>query len=295
MVVELMDWSKAKNILILAFIVTNMFLFYHVGKDLFTAGDLQLVSDKYIEYVENHLSERGIFISGEIPREIISLPALMVKYQQFEHDEITKLFLGDGFIQVNGTTYEKDQQNLIIESNKKIKYYNNTIVNESFPMNETDAKKISDDFLKQRGFLREDIQLKQIYYGSNENFGNNKLYKMVYHQVYKNRFLGESYIHVYVNQGEVVGFEAMLLEMGLNHHQKKMLIPATVALLRKMNDIINDNSGKIMVKSIEVGYYFNPYDIEFTEWHSIESGTAFPAWKITLENGKIYYVEALKN
>lgn len=291
-----MDWSKAKNILIIAFILTNIFLFYYVGKGLLAGSDLNLISDQYIADVESHLKENGIHISGDIPKEIISLPKVMVRFREFNHEEILELFMENNYHRISEATYKNENQKLIIEGNKKIIYKNSSEEKVADHISEIVAQEISNEFLKEKGLLDKNIELKQIFYQKYDEFSDLMTYKLVYHQVYKNRFLGESYIHVYVNETGVVGLEGMLLETDEgSKQQKKLLIPATTALLRKMNDMINDNRGEIVVRSIEVGYYFNPYDVEFTDWTFIESGTAVPAWKITLENGKIYYVEALKN
>ncbi|MBM7615540.1 two-component system regulatory protein YycI [Alkaliphilus hydrothermalis] len=290
-----MDWSKAKNILIIAFILTNIFLFYHVGKGLLVGGELDLVSNEYILNVERHLNEKGIYVSGEIPREIISLPKVRVKYKIYDHEETAELFLGKDYYKVSEGTYGSQHQQLIIEGNKKIRYYNASRTKVMDKISEVKAQEISNEFLKEKGFLTEDVHLKQIFYQSGPELEQDSMtYKLVYHQVFKKRFLGESYINVYVNHDGVVGFESMLLEIeGNDSQQKNLLIHATEALLKKMNEIINDNQDKIVIRNIEVGYYINPYDL--TDWQSIESGDAVPAWKITLENGKVYYVEALEN
>ncbi|AKL97332.1 hypothetical protein CACET_c39040 [Clostridium aceticum] len=292
-----MDWSRAKNALIVAFILTNIFLIYHIQKDMFNKGDLQIISDTYIKNAENYLTDNGLQLDIEIPREVISLPVLMVKYKVFEPYELARNFLGENFELLEGNIYKAANKKLEIISNKKFVYKNVTEDKKNYPLDEEAAIDISNNFLYQHNFLQEDLVLRQIYFGLIEEFGEIPLYKLVYHQTYNGRFLGESYVHVYVSHTEVVGMEAMLLEQENIYGQKKRVIPATEALLRKMNEILLDNKEDkgIAVKEMEIGYYFNPADFNFTTWDTIISGTAFPSWKIVLNNGKIYYVDALKD
>lgn len=290
-----MDWSKAKNILIVAFIITNIFLIYHIGKDIFYSNDLRLISDEYINDVENHLAEYGITIREEIPKEIFSMPVLVVRYENFDHEATAEQFLGKGYRTVEENIYQNDEAQLTIESNKRLKYSQLKKEVVDYRIDDEKAIEISNSFLEEHNLLRDDIILKQVYLGTEKTYGDTPLYKLVYNQTYKGKFLGESYIYVYVNYKGVVGMEAMLLKPDKTQDQKEIIISAAEALLKKMNDIVKDHKRDVVITDIQIGYYFNPYNVQLATWQQIESATAFPAWKITLENGKSYYVEALKN
>lgn len=292
-----MDWSKAKNVLIIAFIITNILLVYVIQRDLFDNEDLQLISNDYIKNVESYLLDNGLQIDTEIPREIISLPILMVKYKVFDLKEMAKIFLEEDYQMVDEDTYVSGDKKIQRISNKKFIYTNPCQKKGSYPLDEKEVIEISKEFLEKHNFMQQDLELQQIYFGVVDKFGSMPVYKLVYNQVYKNKFLAESYIHVYVQHQEVIGLEAMLLEYEKTQGQKKKTVPATEALLRKMNDILMDNQedNKITISNLELGYYFNTTDINLTTWDTIASGTAFPSWKIVLDNGKTYYVEALKN
>lgn len=290
-----MDWSKAKNILIVAFIVTNILLVFYLSRDLYFGGDMQIISDKYIQDVENHLNENGIKIKGELPKEILSMPILMVRYQHSQPELIAKQLLGENFEKTAEGVYQSEDKIVAIQANKKVIYKNFKMSTIDYGIDEKEAERVATEFLKEHGLYDNNLVMEQVYYGVVREFDEVPLYKLVYHQTYKNRFLGESYVNVYVNYRGVVGMEALLLKTEKTLESKKKIIPATEAVLRKMNDIIQDNHGEILITNIEVGYYFNPRDLEDTDWVNIESGTAFPSWRIILQNGKTYYVEALKN
>jgi len=290
-----MDWSKAKNILIIAFIVTNMLLVLHLGKDIYVGRDIQIISDKYIQDVENHLAENGIKVKGNIPREILSLPVLMVKYQYFQPEEAAEGLLGEGYRLLKKGHYQLGNKSLSVLGDKKLIYKDTSNIAVNYGLDEKEAEELATEFLRNKGLYNNNLKMEQVYYGVVREFDEVPLYKLVYHQTYKNRFLGESFVNVYVNYRGIVGMEALLLNTEKTQQLKKKVIPATEALLMKMNDIINDNHGEILITNIEIGYYFNPEEIQEADWETIESGTAFPSWRIILQNGKTYYVEAIKN
>lgn len=290
-----MDWSKAKNILIIAFITTNLFLLYNIERDIFRQENFLTVTSKYVLEVKEHLNENNIKVETEIPIEIVSMPVLLVKYNIFDIAEIGPKLLGDYNV-VGLNTYSSEKGRITITGDKKLTYKK---VNNSLPdysMDENKAVMISDDFLREHEFSMNAIHLSQIYYGTVIEYGENPIYKLVYEQLYKNHFLGESYIYVYVNKQGIVGLEAMLLEYDKANPHKRKIIPATEALLRKINNMVVDNPNEeIIIYNIELGYYFDPESVNVTNWKDVESGTAFPTWRITLKNGKTYFVEAFKN
>lgn len=299
-----MDWSKAKNVLIVAFIVTNIFLIYSVQSRLFKQQEIQLINNEYISNVEAYLNDNSIALDTLIPKEIISLPILVVKYKTFDALKTSNMFLGEGSqkeIENIGSKglqreiFQKEDKVLTIDGNKILKYKNNSPEIKDYTLDENTVIKMSNDFLKTHDLMKSDLELEQIYYGVENEYDDEPVYKLVYNQTYKNKFLGESYIYVYVNHRGVVGLEAMLLEYGKTKQQRKVVIPATEALMRAMNTILAENNKPIVVKDVEIGYYFSPTYYMESDWKEIESGTAFPSWKITIQNGKTYFVEAYKN
>ena len=292
-----MDWSKAKNVLIVAFIITNLLLVYVIQKDSINNERFQVINDDYIQNVESFLSDNGIKLDVEIQNKSITLPMLMVRYKTFDIKEIAKTFLGEDYNIIDDNIYQSGKKRIERISDKKFIYTDNSNVLSNYPLSEEEVTEISKDFLKKHNLMSEDLKLQQIYLGAVDENSGVPLYKLVYNQVYKNQFLAESYINVYIRHDLVVGLEVMLLEYEKTQGGSQRVIPATEAILRKMNDILSDNEDgeDIVISSLELGYYFNTNDIDLTTWETIASGTAFSAWKIVLSNGKTYYTEALRN
>lgn len=299
-----MDWSKAKNLLIIAFILTNIFLVYNIRSETFKHGETQIANNRYLDDVEQHLNDNGIDIDTHIPEEIVSMPMLVVRYKNFDSDKTAKTLLGKNYdkkIEVFGSNdlkrevFRKDNKKLVIEGNKRLVYKNMNDDEQDCTLDEKIVMKMSDDFLKQYKLMQDDIVLDQIYYGIEEHIDNEPVYKLIYNQTYKNKFLGESYIHVYINHRGIIAMEAMLLEHERTQQQRKKIIPATEALMKSMGIILEENEKPISIKEIEVGYYFSPAYYTESDWKEIDSGTALPSWKITIQNGKTYFIEAYKN
>lgn len=299
-----MDWSKAKSLLIIGFIVTNIFLIYNIQSEIFKRNEIQIVNNKYLNNVKQYLNDNGIKLNTHIPEEVIALPILVVKYKNFDSEKMAEGLLGKGYnketeiLDINDLKreiFKKDNKELIIDGNKRLIYKNMNKEKNSYVLNETTIRKMSNDFLKEYILIEDNIVLDQIYYGIQEHLDDEPVYKLVYNQTYKNKFLGESYIHVYINHRGVISVEIMLLEYEKTQQQRKKIIPATEALMRAMNTILQENEKPVLIKEIEAGYYFSPaYYIE-SDWKEIDSGTAFPSWKITIQNGKTYFIEAYKN
>lgn len=301
-----MDWSKAKSLLIAAFILTNIFLIYNIRNETSKRHEAQIINGGYQGEVEQYLNDNGINLDTHIPKETVSLPMLMVKYKNFDSDKIAKTFLGKGYktkTEISDSDglkreiFEKDDKKLVIEGNKKLIYKDKTVGNEDqgYTLDEKTVTKIGNDFLKQYKLMKDDVELDQIYYGIEEHVDSKPVYKLIYNQIYKDKFLGESYIYVYINHKGVIATEAMLLEYEKTRHQRKKVISATEALLRAMNTILQENEKPVFIKEIEVGYYFSPTSYTESDWKEIDSGTASPSWKITIQNGKTYFIEAYKN
>lgn len=299
-----MDWSKAKNLLIAAFIITNIFLIYNIQSEIFRQNEIQAVNNKYLDDVKQYLSDNGINLNTHIPEETISLPMLTVKYKNFDSNKMARELLGEGYNKETETLdfndlkkeiFKKGNKELIVEGKKRLTYKNMGDKKQNYNLNEKTVTKISNDFLKQHKLMQEDITLDQIYYGVEEHICDEPVYKLIYNQTYKNKFLGESYIHIYINNKGIIAMEAMLLEYEKTQQQRKKVIPATEALMRAMNIILQENEKPIFINEIEIGYYFSPTYYTESDWKEIDSATASPSWKITIQNGKTYFIEAYKN
>lgn len=81
-----MDWSKAKNILIIALIATNIFL----GFTLFEKEQTP-VDTKYQNELLKILESKGIYVNTELPTVRSKVPVITVKYSTLDNSKISEV------------------------------------------------------------------------------------------------------------------------------------------------------------------------------------------------------------
>ena len=73
-----MDWSKAKNILIIALIITNVILGKtYIDKERDKLDKIYQATDAAIEYIEN----RGVEINCAVPRDVQDVSVLTLRFR----------------------------------------------------------------------------------------------------------------------------------------------------------------------------------------------------------------------
>lgn len=266
-----MDWSKAKNILIIAFIITNIFLIYHIEKDMINQDALEARSEGKIREVVNILKERNIEVEADVPMEVMAMAVLDVEYTTYDLDEVQKTF-GEEF-------------NVSLLMNDKVLHYERN-TESSFELNitEKDALQEAEKFLKKYGYKDNAILW-------SSNLSGNQ-YDIVYKQSYKGRVLENSYMSLVVTDDGVMEFERMWLKP-LNLGDSKIeIIPAPKALLKFMEDNEPTEEENITIAKMDLVYWLDVSQNNFTSWENVESGTAIPTWRIELASGEVTLIPA---
>lgn len=74
-----MDWSRAKTILILSFLLLNMTLGYELWANQWLVGDKKTTADQAVE-LNKLLQNRGIRVGTEIPKDVPKMKEIVVKW-----------------------------------------------------------------------------------------------------------------------------------------------------------------------------------------------------------------------
>ncbi len=98
-----MDWTKAKSILIVALIVTNLIL---VGAYYFQNNDLDENEAEMREVTIKLLEDKNIFVKTDIPLEHHRMPKLTVKYDTMNQDVIDEQLANQDALNENQLTEE---------------------------------------------------------------------------------------------------------------------------------------------------------------------------------------------
>lgn len=241
-----MDWTKAKTILIVALVLTNLVLIttYVFQNNRFENNE-QEMQDVTIKLLE----EQNIYIETEIPKEHHRMAKLTVQYDKLNDDIIQK--------QLSEQKTLKDSE-----------------------MTDEELVDITDKFLENCGLKTENVTFEGI-----DRTGDNVTVN------YKNYINGiaieDSYIIVTIADRKIADIKRYWLNPVEISKIEKEVIPAAAALIKFMSE--NGTGEKIYVKNITLVYWLDSgtFDAE-----SPVTDTAFPAWKITYNQGKIKYIPA---
>ncbi|MGI6085022.1 MAG: two-component system regulatory protein YycI [Acetivibrionales bacterium] len=85
-----MDWSKAKTILLITFLILNIFLFVMI---MFT-GSNQLLKNDYTRYAKDYLASRNIEIKADIPRVSRYTGKVLYSTKKYNVQGLSRLVFG---------------------------------------------------------------------------------------------------------------------------------------------------------------------------------------------------------
>ena len=276
--VNLMDWSKAKTILIVAFILTNILL----GVVLFS-GDKKVDSTTtqgFVEEVTKILKKKDISIGTEIPTETPKLNTLTVEYEIMDPYEINKnYFTGEGKIESEGQDILKilnKNEYITITNKKRLLYENNNETEKYKGLNEEMAKNIALEFLQDKKYNTSDMILSYI---KNEN--NN--YYLNFSKVYNDRYLEKTETNIEVDSRGVKKLERIWLNILEEGETPIYISTAPKAILSLLN--MEEAYGKT-IKDISLSYSFDLSEQKhIKDPKDAKKGGTVPAWRVLFEDG----------
>jgi regulatory protein YycI of two-component signal transduction system YycFG len=242
-----MDWTKAKSILIVALIVTNLVL---IGTYFFQTNDLNSNASEMKDVTIKLLEQQNIYIDADIiPKDHKRMAKLTVQYDKMNEDVINGQLAGQKALPEEKRTEE-------------------------------DYLAATKTFLEDCGLMTDNVT-----YSSMERAGDDVLLN------YKNCIDGiaieKSYIIFTIRDGKIVDFKRFWLNPTEISNNEKNVIPANAALIKFMSE--NTEGIRIDVEDVSMVYWL---DTSSFDAESPVTDTAFPAWKITYNHGKVKYILA---
>lgn len=279
---KFMDWSKAKNILIIAFIITNLLL----GYALIQAKKIHQPSltDEFVENVKNLLIEKNIKIEGEIPLDFSTLSLLTIEYEYYSPDKLAAILLGEyKKIDIDGVEYYKNEEaEFTILDNKKIVYERSSDGNNEKIPDKIKAINIAEDFLKKNGFSIEDMKLSDARESEDGFF-------LEYTKIYKNIYVEKTYTKFLIDSQGVKNFERYWINVIESSENNVEITPAPRALLSLLT--MKEYYGKT-IEDISICYYFDPTKHLISgNPNNAKMGKAAPAWRIKFKTGEKIFLE----
>lgn len=281
-----MDWSKAKNILIIAFILTNIFLAYV----LFTIDkgrETISIQDEFIEDVVGLLEKQAIRVDAEVPKNIPSLPTISVEYEAYDIPKVLGEFLGSYTGEmINGKkTYVNGKRNVYFGKNdKKISYRNENIERDSSEtlLTKDEAIKKSEDFIISHGFKLDDARLNYIV----EKEG---AYELEYNKLMGDIVIEETHMKIEISSKGLIAFERYWIQ---NIEEENRMLSPTSAPKALLRLLARDEYYGKTIKKIDLCYYFNvdAYK-ENVPLDDSTGGIAVPTWRFVFEDGEKVFLE----
>lgn len=268
-----MNWSKTKNILIFALIVTNLFLIY---VNFFSLNFETRRDNKALELLLLNDNIVYNFAEESLPTQINKI---YVKYKTYSND-ILKRILGGNY-QKNNELLISDEYLLEIKDKNVLKLTRREIIesknNSSILKNQIALKK----FLKDSSLYDKTMTLEKT-----ETHRNYSLF--IYKKKYNNNFIEDSYIIAKVSNEKVYSLEMKWLEITEVSDQSNRLISFDNALYQL--SIKSNFKKQSKIETVELGYILEK-DILIKD---IQSGEAFPYYKFVFDNGQEIYIEGIQ-
>ncbi|SKC88446.1 two-component system regulatory protein YycI [Maledivibacter halophilus] len=278
-----MDWVKAKNILIVAFIITNLILGYYTLKDMKANRYSDTISEEKINDIKKIFEEKNIIIKADIPKKTFRVPEITVKYESYDKEEIEDKFLGEN---------ESDNKETVkLTSNNKLIIYKKSLNDNNTKSSEEEAKEIAYDFIKEHGYENDEIELWDIKKENNE-------YEILYKQRYENIILDNGYMKITVKNDQVVYFERRWLQATNVKSIEKGIIPTTKALLLvidKLETMKDTKDSKVVITDINLVHSLDIHELDgiFEEkWYVGDEKKGLLYWRIILQDGEYIDIEA---
>lgn len=272
-----MNWNKSNTILIIAFIIVNIFLLLVVYNGRILQNDYPALKEEFILDVISKLEEKDIITSCEVPKKNYTLPFLEIEYKTIiPEKELIENFLGNN-VEVKDNVFEYENSNgekIKIFNNKKLIYIKRKPIKKN-KANKNDREKQAQDFLIEKNISLEGYNKILDY--------QNETQTIIYSLSHKEFSVENSYIKVHLDDEGVYMIEMQQIKSVKETVVNIKITSAPEALLRL---IVNENNYNKKIINIELCYYTK----EDEGWDKIVKTNADPTWKVIFDDGSWQYL-----
>ncbi|WP_324825638.1 two-component system regulatory protein YycI [Sinanaerobacter sp. ZZT-01] len=250
-----MDWTKAKTILIIALLITNLIF---LTSYFFTLKQPNFVENDVTKNTEELLSAKKIYLEAEIPKKTPTMAVLSVKSNELKNEI------------------------------KQRALENQRPLSENQTMDE-DYISLSKEFIENCGVYDENVEFQSI---KKENSKIYVRFKNVYEKIpieesYMVCIIEDGKVIDFQRKW----FDAI----GFGETKKKVITASNALIKFMVNKEEDKKSssleGKaIQIKDISLVYWLYSYQLDHAV--STSEDTAFPAWRITYNNDEMEYILA---
>lgn len=271
-----MDWARVKSILIIVFLIVNIFL---VMKIIDKSNRKELRSDE-IQSVTQLLNNNNIVMQVQIPTQIFYMPRIRVNNETAEEGALADRLLGPG--QWTNKSSQQGSGFYLSNGREMTIKPDGTVIYKIKESGEVSKEQISQEWARSRlnSLLEKYVSLQSYHFESISKTEDG--YEITMKNVYKETEIFNNRIKAKIsNSGEITISQGLVSFAGFAGKPRKVAATdAMVELIRYVN--INE---KTVVRSISIGYYadFNK------NGEIIRYGEADPAWKVETDKGTFIF------
>jgi regulatory protein YycI of two-component signal transduction system YycFG len=275
--------GRAKTVLIYAFLGLNLFLGYHLfwpnlGKFMQTA-----VTAADLQQAQSYLAANNYYLVAEVSRSVQQSAFLTVTPAQQLLEEVVALYYNEALIQKeNGLTYYRTSgRELIVHPSGLIQLEFQPglfTAEQSLTLEDREISRLVQQQLRDHFILPEQARFDYI---EKDREGRLVLH---FYQELSGVPVFAGYLKVFIERDRLIGLELYWLElMEWPREGEIEVIPATDALIKLVDDLGPSSQPRDIIK-VELGYFSRDYNAEMWE--------VPPVWRILMEDGSVYYVNA---
>jgi regulatory protein YycI of two-component signal transduction system YycFG len=269
-----MDWPKAKNILIVVFLMLNLFLFVIIGSYKLDIG----VSKEILSDIDKILEDRGVTITCSIPVYKKNIPYII-----FENGNVDITAIGEKLLDMpEGSFNEGASSREMTWGNKKVIVKNdNTLEYYDFEPSEhierMDINQVEEHvrrFLKSVGIKIKNYELDS-YIDNSEG-----IFTLFLVEKHKDFYIFDNCIKIDVSKKGInkliLGYKKI---KGFSSDSVVSVMPVRQVLV-KNSDIIKN----VTITNIEIGFkgFFQP-------GQEMQKSSEGPSWRVITEEGDCWY------
>jgi len=275
-----LDLSKAKTILILAFLFLNLFLSYRLWLSPQPLQAGHALSGEDLEKVRVLLRAAGYELTVPIPRQAPRLSLLHVSRESQLAAAWAEIFLGAGVpesVAANGlTVFTKNGNSVTVAPNGQVVFRGAVTRKNSLP-NMEENRLLAERFLQENGLWREDLKLDFSWPRVAEGGSYFR-----YVQTYQGFPIFFSTVEVLVASGQVREVKIYRVAPQGFSAKEIQVISALEAVQIFVKQPRSLSAQKIV--DISLGYFSEDYDAE--RWETV------PVWRIAGTDGTAVYINA---
>lgn len=294
-----MDWPRARAVLLIALTLVNLLLAYSIWGPSGVFPELSgTPHQQQVEQVRAILLDHGFGLMAPVPRTPAPMPFLRVEYQptlealqrpyELPFRDVASVPALSGPLAFSGPANELQPS---VDPKSQVVTYRpagrGRAGREFSPQNHTDLEKEVHNYLQGEGLLPRGAQLSAAY--ARKSSG---VTVVEYVPVFEGIRVFSGYVRAEVSgRGVETVTQFWVQPLGFKDTGTKPVRPASEALLRLVGHLERIGSPRTQIAEIQLGYYAGR-TLSTQESGFINAWDTVPVWRIRLETGDVYYINA---